>query len=394
MIDLTMADLADTDFSGILFESCDLSGTNFDTANLDRSTFRNCKANNTIFSNCSLVKAEFAECDLRQADFSSAVLRGASLSGCLLAGADLSEISVNKCKLIDVDISNVSLDKARLTNSSATRVSISHIGGGALTVDKVIADDLKMEDVILSSLTWKDSQVTGGALRDVDIGAGELCKLTIRNVKIERFACRATATGLDLSVSEIQESDLTPLGLSTAIMWNTSVVDCTWPPQTGKTNWLGSHSTSPNLLRQPVQDLRGISQVLRREIADAQFLRERFLRSTSLRSRFALRLWGASCIFGQSLGRLAVWTFILMVVHALAYLASCHALFDLRRKPQLALTALRETVESFFGLKSAGDSAASAATSAVLTLGQLIGFVILGLFISVGASSISRLSAE
>jgi hypothetical protein len=58
-----------------------------------------------------------------------------------------------------------------------------------------------------------------------------------------------------------------------------------------------------NLLGQPVQDIKGLTPSLRREIADAQYLKEKLAIENKI-SKFFLSIWGLTTGYGQSLIRL------------------------------------------------------------------------------------------
>jgi len=199
-------------------------------------------------------------------------------------------------------------------------------------------------------------------------------------------------SGLDFSRSTLAECDLAQIGLETATMLETAIIACAWPSQRGHISLLGEYSASPYLLAQPVQDLKGVPPLVRREIADAQYLVRKLEAASSL-TRRGMQLWGLFAGFGQSLTRLSLSTLGLISLSTGAVLAARQQLFGVF-SPNLVLLgrALDDSFQAFFAL--AELPAASHPTEfAVLVATRICGFVVLGFWLTIASQKLSRLGA-
>ena len=133
--------------------------------------------------------------------------------------------------------------------------------------------------------------------------------------------------------------------------------------------------------------------VTRREIADAQYIFRLQEKSTKWFERWGLALWGLTTGFGQSLLRLSVTTFFFLVLGTLLLLAARGQLVGPVFVPTLLYNAWSDAFLEFFALSDAGRSPAGAEGLASGFI-RILGFIALGLWVSIGANRLGKLGAE
>jgi hypothetical protein len=158
------------------------------------------------------------------------------------------------------------------------------------------------------------------------------------------------------------------------------------------------------LLGQAVQDLRGLSPRLRREVADAQYVDELHASATNVLRRIGLRAWGATTVYGQSIARLSIATGLLILTLTTLFFVAGSSANSPNSSPSEAVMetssaydaasanqALAAVLEAFFGL---GSDSYAGWSAVIIVVARVAGFVILGLWISIAAQMLARLSAE
>jgi hypothetical protein len=197
---------------------------------------------------------------------------------------------------------------------------------------------------------------------------------------------------LDLTGSTLRNVSLRDFDLPHSVMLDVVVVECDWPRQCGTTSLLGKYQPSPYLLRQPIQDLRGLSPLLRREIADAQYLAEMHAQPGGAIRNTWLRIWGASSAFGTSLTRLSLVAGSAMLLIALVILLIDKHLFVWPPDLKLIRDEFLIVGASLFGIGTSPQ--VTTGRDLLLPVARILGFIFLGLWIGVAANRLGRLSSE
>lgn len=398
LIDLTLAPLKGTDLRARSFVSCDLSGAELDGSNLDQCSFRSTVLRATSFRNASMVSCDFEKVDATDAILDYSVVRcstfvDTNLSSLSMKQATVSDCSFNKCTFDNVSMNGVRFSDTSFDGSSFRRLRDQDVG----------FSNCRLIHAHLTNVTWFVSRLTGcdlsfSNISDVQFADGTISEVKITSADIVRLALPRTQAGhIDFTDSNIREVDLVTLNLSRATMLRTSVMQCRWPRQHPTINWCGRYRKSPTLLGQPVQDLRGLSPKLRREIADAQYLDELHRTAHGWPGASVLWFWGVTTGYGQSILRLTTVTLLLVLVFSITFVLTGDHLSPwgdrLSEFPQ-AFRAVSTAFLSILGIPQPEPMHITTYQNALLTAARVFGFIALGLWIALAAQRLGRLSAE
>ncbi|NVK17234.1 MAG: pentapeptide repeat-containing protein [Methylocystaceae bacterium] len=399
-IDLTNADLGDRDFSGFTFRNCNMSGIDLDYTNLDKSQFIDCELRHASLEHTSINEAKFVKIDATNCNFTNSILRGTSFTYILFHEANLDNAEFDYC-----EFSRCEFEKTKINGANFQRVNI----------DKTIFSNISSEKTVISSSTIQNSSIINSTLDETsfinnDIKRSSLIEVYLNNGKIINSCFLNSSlklmslhmmekTGLDFSHTTIRDSDLDEFDLANSIMLDTTIVQCKWPEQKGNVSLLGRYNKSASLLRQPVQDLKGITPIMRRQIADAQYLQEKHQISTSWIDRLILRLWGMTSSFGQSLSRIVCTACISILASAIVSI-----IIDdkITATPHIFLTANINTIinecilmgKGFLGFSNPLTLPPTLGQTLMLPISKCMGLITLGLWIGLAANKIGKLSSE
>lgn len=401
LIDLTFAVMASLDLSGRVFDRCNLTGAQFADTNLDHAVIRHSILDGANLANSSLVGACIEDTKISGTTFAHAVLRG---------------MSITRCQVHDISLKEALLEHVRLADCSIERVDLSSARIRATTFDRCNSREWRCQGGVLNYVAFSDSAVSDYSSSDQTISncSFDRCVLqtihwerctvsstSIRNSTIRSFAApSSTVSDLDLSRSVVHDSFIGEIGPTTATLIETAFVNCRWPSQVGRTHLFGAYAHSPSLLRQPIQDIRCIEPDLRRDIADAQFLRAKLGKAATLGEKAAMRLWGLTCAYGQSITRLSILCLLAIALHGCLLVACRVDSFNQVRQtpPRRAMSIMCSdtclAARSFIGFEAKDPLEAKAARRGMLLSVRLLGFVALGIWVSVASNKISKLSAE
>lgn len=387
-IDLTMLRLSGVDLVGFEFIDCDLSG-----AQLHGVTFANC-----VFRGCHGDHVDLGTCVFRDCNISQCALAHSNFNG-----VELFTTQVDECTLVDSG-GSLALDRPEVTNCLARELrleSISWRGGKCSdsTFESVRASNVEINDVKFDHIFTKGLksvqgliahvQLRGMEAEDLQVGAA-LSDVTLSRCQVTGPLSLAESRSLDCRESWFTDIDVAELHLPSARLLGVSFNACRWPKYRLRSTLTGRLRDIDLCPRQPVQDLRGIPPTTRRDIADFQYVAE-LLRSSSGLRHILLRLWGGTCTWGQSLGRLTVTT--LGVWGALTFLALGETghLIGERLDLELLRARLVGTGLSMLGILSGSDAQPTRFSN---VCARVAGIFLLGLWIGVGANKLAKLSAE
>jgi uncharacterized protein YjbI with pentapeptide repeats len=311
-------DLVGADLSNQRLEGIDLSNAFLDAVDFRKSDLRNVLLQRATITSADFSGAELADGDLSESNLNGSIFQGTSLARVKAQAADFTNAVIADCDLNGADCSharfhqaslkNVSLGNARLTESALIETAIenSHLGSCDLTSARILKSWLKSCDLGAATLT------------SAHISEVRFNGCSLRKARIDRAYIEATefegvdAHEIDASSSVLIRPSLVSLNLATALLFDTRIIDPIWPLQPVRADVLGAPTFAPTLFRHPVHDVKGLSPSLRRTVADAQLLREYWENSVNNSGkRIALRLWGITCNYGQSIFR---WTMLTLCV--------------------------------------------------------------------------------
>lgn len=406
-INLRSANLRGAVLAGRVFDNCDLSLTRFDGADLDRTSFRYSKLDAVVFAEASLVEASFSSVDFTSTVLSGVVIREAKFLKCHFTGCDFDNSTIEDVQFISCELRGCSGSDSRIERTRfhdceihdwEIRSASGQTGGAIISDCEFLHCNIVHADVHNHLLL--DSLYHRCVLTQTNFNACHLTRVKFISCNLDHLAVVAsTITELDLSRSTVVLSDLNGMGLGTAVLLGTAFVQCHWPEQRGRVTWLGRYVPSPTLISHPVQDVRSVVPTLRREIADAQYLVARLRMVRGAPSRLLFRLWGFTSAYGQSVARLFVMSCGVIFLHGLVISTLQTEFTCVSANCSAYARSLAEAVvlsaRAFVGLSQDSSTAEfSRDVENVIISARVWGFFALGVWISVAANKLSKLSAE
>jgi hypothetical protein len=285
-----------------------------------------------------LTDVELFQADLSSANLKMAVLRRADLSGAKLGGAALYKADLSKAYLIEADLAGADLSSAVLQGADLRGV-ILH--GADLTGADLRKADLNMADLTEVNLTGAD--VTGADLRSANLEASNVTGLNsggFSEMKGRYYGIRGLSScyGNPLFVRDARDQDYLD-SLEVAIDQTPSNFGRRW-----KRFWFGAWS-----------------------LID----------------------------YGRSLGKLALGASLVMLAFGAILqldVALSWGLFDFPRSAESPLTPYYFSVITFTRLGSRGIVPLSWVGEVILVVERLLGYVTLGLLLSIFVNKVARRS--
>ena len=284
-------------------------------------------------------------------------LAAPNLEGACLDGVDLSEVELRGARLVRASLAGARLAKADLSGANLKGAT------------------LEAADLTRADLTGAD--LTGVRLANAELAGADLSEASLH--------------GVDFTRVDLQDARLFATRISQPIWW----IDLPRPSLLE-----GRTCFQPGLPKHPVQDVMGLPPLLRRRLADVQYLRE--LHDGSGRfGRAVIWLWGVTSQYGQSVVRWAVFTALLAVAFAIAFMAMPMSMWAHHvaggsaasevGRPDF-LRALYFSVSTLMTL-GLGDEVPVTGLGRLVTMTEVVvGYVMLGGLLSIFANKLARLS--
>lgn len=354
---------------------CSFDGANIANGSFVRATLSNVRARKAILSGAIFRNSHLRAVDLTASNLNCVFVTASTLEGCIVAEICGETLAFGQSTLETCELTNLAFTELRL--------------------EECVLKGCKLRDWQVSNADVSRTAIEHSRVSRIEFDAGRVISSKFLNCRLDNLNFGKSdnmCQDLDFSESTLAETHLGQLGLSSAGMLDTALIRCTWPPQTGHISWSGRYVKGAQLLLQPVQDIKGVPPLTRREIADAQFIVRR-LEAASLTERFAIRLWSLCTGFGQSLTRLSITTASLILISTLGLLAARGQLFGWSPSLSLFLSALTQSFDAFFALANM-PATQSNSELIVVALTRIGGFLVLGMWVTIASSKLSKLGAE
>ena len=117
-VNLSGADLRDSDFMGAMLRRANLSGCYLNPIHFYRADLREANLSRSLMNRANMRGADLRNADLQNADLDQAVLSDANLSGANLTGANLSRTNLDRANLTGADLTNVTFHGANLARTN------------------------------------------------------------------------------------------------------------------------------------------------------------------------------------------------------------------------------------------------------------------------------------
>lgn len=286
---LQYVDLRNANLEGACLVGCDLRGADLSAANLSRANLRDSMLDGVVAVKTIFYCAELDNASLRKSHFVGANLNNASLNNAICSEAHFFQANLTKSQLCGATGTNSYFREARLLAADLTGANFT---GGDFEKGNLTEADLT--DALMVSANLKGA-------------------IAIRARVVRTKLSDASLEFVDLSGAILESVDLATVALSTAVLAGTRITNSIWPLQRVSADWIGRLRVPQNLPIHPIQDVVGLPAVLRREIADAQYLVD-FKRRCDRRfsSRLFFRLWGLTCNYGQSALSWSLWSMLII----------------------------------------------------------------------------------
>ncbi len=396
-IDLTLALLQGKDLRGRSFAFCDLSGSELDEANLDRCSFDATTLKNASLRNASMVSCKFPEVNATDAILDYSVIRESTFLNSNLSRAQLRHANISLCTFEGCTFDQTKMDSVRFVDTNFCGGIFNRMRDTNVEFNRCKLLRNRMTDIRWRASRLLDCDLSDSSISDLEFSNGVITNTKMARADILRLAVPDTEVNyIDFSYSTLRETDLAGIDLPHSTMLGTIINQCRWPRQKAKIDWVGRYRKSPTLLGQPVQDLRGLSSTLRREVADAQYLDDLYRKADNLPVACALWIWGATTAYGQSILRLSLVTLLLILVLSGALMVPDVSINPFPHNLAAIPKALAPVSSAFLGIIEESTLAAYSKPfqHVLLIVARISGFVVTGLWISIAAQKLSRLSAE
>ena len=124
MVDLSGADLRESDFMGAMLRRANLSGCYLNPVHFYRADLREIDLTGTLMNRANLRGADLRGANLEGADMDSAILSGANLTGANLSGANLSRVNLDRANLTDANLTDTVFHGAALTRADLSGATL------------------------------------------------------------------------------------------------------------------------------------------------------------------------------------------------------------------------------------------------------------------------------
>ena len=176
-------------------------------------------------------------------------------------------------------------------------------------------------------------------------------------------------------------------------LMQTTLLNCEWPTQTYKISWRGKYIPSRYLLKQPVEDIIGITPRLRNEIQRAQLVDETHNECKSIFTKMWLWFWGMTTEYGRSLARLtALYAIIIIIMISLFIMyipieALNNSFWEYFRESCLYIFFNFIGVSTDFVAFTIGQE-----QNMLLVIDRIVGIVFIGLWTGIAANKIGSIN--
>lgn len=303
---------------------------------------------------------------------------GEDLSEMNLKGINLDEVNLTHAELFQTNLQNANLKKAVMRSADLSGASLV---GAALY--KGVLDDACLIEADLSHASLVAANLRGSDLRGCSLTRADLTEADLSNANLSS----ANLTGTNLSRANITGANLRGANLAGANL--TGMQDGGFGDKKGRyygIRGLDSSFGDPLFVR----DAKDQDYLDTLEVAIDE------TKSTSLRrwKRFWFGAWRL-IDYGRSLGKLAVGAFVVTMVFGMVFhmdLAFGWGFFDLPSSANSPLTPYYFSVVTFTRLGSGGITPTHWIGEIVLIFERIMGYVTLGLLLSILANKVARRS--
>ncbi|MDW3224207.1 MAG: pentapeptide repeat-containing protein [Paracoccaceae bacterium] len=312
-------------------------GANFLNHYFDALLARGCTFKNSYFTKCS-----FHNCDFSNSEFSSCTFDDCKFVNCEFGNLDFLEtrcaqVEFSTCSAESISLQGGSFVRGRVCCCNFLEIIGKNVTKFDTTFEEANAVRFDFEGTFLAISFEQCRNVelsANGGVPNISASTSSFKEISIRNYlgpSIRLRDCEVLTAdfggpskGLVLHAynSLIFGPDLEKVDLIASTLPGCSIINGNWPNQDGKTNWIGRFVPPDNLLAEPVDDVMGLSETVRRNISRSQALASLEQEKSISVATFVLhRIVGLTTGHGRSPARLLCFALLpatlLSVLHVI-----------------------------------------------------------------------------
>lgn len=350
-------DLSGAQLEGIDFSGTDLSGAIFTGASLNGANFSACTLVHADFSDAYLSDVNFNRANLILVDFTRAVLKRANLSNTIEVAADATGLMRRGPRFHDADLSNANLRECHCYLSDFSGAQLVDVDMTGAMLDGVGLANNNLANINLSGANLNNANIQGSNLSGADLTSATLTHANLEGAILSK----ATIAGAKLMSANLADAKVDGIVYDNATRFKgIRVASC-----------YGSAR-----FRRYAQDQDYIEEF--REAHPAYF---------------TLWLWLTDC--GRSLLRVGIWCAVFTLLFALIFYALGESAFAINNSDTLQwtfFTSVYYSVETFTTFGQGDITPRTALAAAFVTAELLVGYIMLGIMISILATKVARRS--
>lgn len=393
-INISQLNFDEVNFSSYEFRNCNFLGVDFSGVNFDSGRFYNC-----FLSGCKIEFSSFVG-----TLFEDLTLENVTISDCLFRQSSLKLLLLDKCTIL----------KCTLKSSSADHIVFQETNFKDIKVTDFDMIQSNMRNCKLDGWQGTNLKLRSFQMFNIELRQGELLEVFTRNIEVSRCKFEnAVLKKIFINDSEIKDTiiqnpsysccsfsnsklvnqDLIYMGVNVNSFFQSTFLDCKWPSQTYKVGIWGKYVPSVNLLKQPVEDIIGISPKLRKEIQKAQLVDETQKNAKTWYSKLWLWFWGITTEYGRSLLRLTNMCLVLMLFIIVLFIVFVSKdSFTISQIPQYLCDTIPIVFFNFIGI--AWDDSIILLTkeqSILIIIDRILGIIFMGLWIGIATNKIGTI---
>ena len=274
----------------------------------------------------------------------------------------------------------------------------------------------RLDEADISWVHLARADLTGASVRSADLGGAELRGAILARAHLENTGLQRASlveadlsyahiagvdlTGADLSGAMLHDMDLTRVDFKDARLFSTKITDPVWWVEMPHASLAGRTIFPGGLPEHPIQDVQGLPPVLRRQLADAQYLLD-LHRKLGPGGRWLMWLWGVTCCYGQSFLRWGLCTVALLVFFSAAYMFFEFNFSAWQIRDGVAISSVHKpdfwhgmyfSISTMMTLGLGDVIPATGWGRVVVSAQEVLGYIMLGGLLSIFSNKLARLS--
>ncbi len=394
-IDLSFQDLSSVDFEGKIITFCDLSGVQLNDTRFLDCTFDRCIFNGANFTRSTFVRSTIRKCQFANGILTSLIFRNSKVIDSTFEESNLDDVNfidatIDESTFSAIESSSLFFEDCQAKNIILKDSQINSFSvAGSTFVNSTVAK-LSIQKISLQNSNFRSCNILDISSKEGILSASQFIESRFEKFRLEQRSHQVF--NMDMSGSRLSEIDMSSIGLGSATLLETSLSNCFMPTQIGKVTFWGKYIPNSSLMKQSVEDVKGLSPIVRRDISDAQYLMAK-IENASILGSIILRVWGFFTGFGQSLTRLLLSSISIVLMCAFFILITRGLFNSSVSEFTQVYSAISESILAFFSMGSPSETL-SEAENRIFLIARISGFFMLGFWVSIASTKLSKLGSS